>query len=240
MEIQVFPTLEELSHKAAAIFVDMSKKSIASKEKFSVAVSGGSTPRRFYSLLSSDPYRKRVSWHHVYFFWVDERCVPRDHEDSNFRVVFKTLLSKLSIPEDNINRIKGEAGPEKGAREYEEIIRKFFGKAGLPAFDLIILGIGEDGHIASIFPGSKALKKTAKLVVPVYTEKTQKHRITLTLPVLNNGSRIIILAAGSSKAGILHEILCKSDRMKQYPAGLIQPLRGSILWLVDEEAAALL
>lgn len=237
MQIIVFATLEDLSRKAAEIFVDISRACIISKGRFTVAASGGSTPRRLYALLSSDSYREKIDWSHVYFFWVDERCVPKEHEDSNYRLVFETLLSKIPIPDDNIHRIRCEKGSEKAAKAYEEDLRNFFGKNILPVFDLIFLGIGEDGHTASLFPDSEALKETDRLVVPVFIEKQQKHRITLTLPVLNNGSQVIILASGSAKADIIQEILGRKDRAMQYPAGLVQPIRGNILWLVDEEAA---
>ena len=237
MQIIVFATLEDLSRKAAEIFVDISRACIISKGKFTVAVSGGSTPRRLYALLSSDSYREKIDWSHVYFFWVDERCVPKEHEDSNYGLVFKMLLSKLPMPDENIRRMKGEMEPEKAARAYEEDLRTFFGKSALPAFDLILLGIGKDGHTASLFPDSETLGETDRLVVPVFIEKQQKQRITLTLPVLNNGSQVIILASGSAKADIIQEIFGRKDRAMQYPAGLVQPIRGNILWLVDEEAA---
>ncbi len=237
MKILVFPTLEDLSRKAAEIFIETSRICISSKRKFTVAVSGGSTPGRLYALLSSDLYRDKIDWSHTYFFWVDERCVPKEHEDSNYRLVFETLLSKLPIPDDNIHRIKSEKKPEKAAKAYEEDLKNFFGKSILPVFDLTLLGIGQDGHTASLFPNSKALMET-KLAVPVFIEKSQKQRITLTLPVLNNSFHIVMLASGSSKADILYEILCKKeDTRTKYPAGLVRPVKGTILWLLDEEAA---
>jgi 6-phosphogluconolactonase len=237
MEILVFPTLEDLSRKAAEIFVDISRACIISKGKFTVAVSGGSTPRRLYALLGSDSYREKIDWSHVYFFWVDERCVPKEHGDSNYGLVFKILLSKLAMPDENIRRMKGEMEPEKAARAYEEDLRTFFGKSALPAFDLILLGIGKDGHTASLFPDSETLGETDRLVVPVFIEKQQKQRITLTLPVLNNGSQVIILASGSAKADIIQELLGRKDRAMQYPSCLVQPIRDNVLWLIDEEAA---
>ncbi len=237
MEIHVCSDLEALSHKATAIFVDISRKCIALKGRFAVAVSGGSTPRKLYTLLSSNRYREKVDWRSINFFWVDERCIPKEHKDSNFRLVFETLLSKLPIPDDNIHRIKGEEEPEKGAKQYEDDLREFFGKNALPVFDLIILGVGEDGHTASLFPGSRSLEETNKLAVPVYLERPKRHRVTLTLPIINNSTHILFLVTGHSKAGIVHEILEEGDKRELYPAGLVSPVRGTITWLIDKEAA---
>jgi 6-phosphogluconolactonase len=237
VDIQVCSDLETLSHKAAAIFVDISRNCIISKGRFIVAIPGGSTPRRFYTLLSSHCYREKVDWRYVYFFWTDERCVPKEYEDSNFRGAFETLLSKLQIPEENIHRIKGEEEPEKAAIEYEEDLREFFGKTALPVFDLVILGVGEDGHIASLFPGSSSLEETGRLAIPVFTEKQKRHRVTLTLPVLNNSTQILFLVAGHSKADIVYKILGEKIERARYPAGLIDPGQGTLIWLIDKEAA---
>jgi 6-phosphogluconolactonase len=236
-QIQVFPDLEAMSHKAAEIFVKLSTTCFASGGKFSVAISGGSTPRRLYTLLGSHPYRDEVNWHQVHLFWVDERCVPKEHEESNFKTAFDRLLSKISIPGENIHRIKGEDDPDQAARNYEEEVRKFFGVPGLPVFDLAILGMGEDGHTASLFPGSRSLGEKARLAVPVYLEKPNRNRITLTLPVLNNATQILFLVSGQSKAERIWEILGNGGKKERYPAGLISPVHGSITWLMDEEAA---
>lgn len=237
MEIYICPDSEALSHKAAAIFVDIARNCIVSKGRFIVAIPGGFTPKKLYALLSSQYYREKVDWRYVCFFWADERCVPKEYEDSNFRVALETLLSKLQIPDENIHRIKGEEEPEKAAREYEDDLREFFGKATLPVFDLIILGVAEDGHTASLFPGFPALEETVKLAVPVYMERPKRHRVTLTLPVLNNSTHILFLVAGPSKADIVYKILEEKDERKRYPAGLINPVRGTLTWLIDQEAA---
>ena len=181
--IQVLSDLEAMSHKAAEIFVNTSRTCIASQGKFSAAISGGSTPRKLYSLLGSAEYRPHVDWQRVHFFWVDERCVPKEHEESNFKTAFDMLLSKVPIPDENTHRIKGEEDPDQAARDYEKEVGKFFGMSGLPMFDLVILGMGEDGHTASLFPGSKSLGEKVRLAVPVYLEKPNKNRITLTFPV---------------------------------------------------------
>jgi 6-phosphogluconolactonase len=235
--VEVLSDLEALSHRAASIFVSTSRNSIATKKRFAVAISGGSTPRRLYALLGSEVYRDQVDWQRVHFFWADERCVPKEDEASNFRIAFDTLLSKVALPDKNIHRIKGEEAPDQAAMDYEEEIRRFFGGSGWPGFDLILLGVGEEGHTASLFPGSKSLEETARLAVPVYLEKPGKNRITLSLPVLNHANQILFLVAGLSKADVLSEILGEKEKRKLLPAGLINPLRGSMIWLIDREAA---
>jgi len=239
-QIQVLSDLEAVSHQAAFIFADISRNSIAVKGRFAVALSGGSTPKRFYTLLGFDPYRSKVEWNHVHFFWADERCVPKEDEESNFGLAYEAFLSKIPVPASNIHRVKGEEDPEKAAKDYEDDMKKFFGMSGIPVFDLIILGIGKDGHTASLFAGSKSLKKTIRLAVPAYVKRPRpkRARVTLTLPVLNNAAQILFLVSGRSKATIVHEVLGKEKTKDQYPAGLINPSRGSIIWLVDREAAA--
>jgi len=236
-KIEVLQDLEALSFRAASIFVSTSRNSIATKKQFAVAISGGSTPRRLYALLGSEAYRHQVDWQHVHFFWADERCVPKDHEASNFRTAFDTFLSKIALPDKNIHRIKGEEAPDKAARDYEEEIRRFFGESERPGFDLVILGVGEDGHTASLFPGSKSLEETVRFAIPVYLGGPQKNRVTLTLPVLNNADQILFLVAGPSKASVLSEILGDGERKEDLPAGLIRPAHGKITWLIDQEAA---
>lgn len=232
--LRVFPDIEAVSHEAAGIFVNASERSIASKGLFTVAVSGGSTPKRLFTILGSMPYAEKIDWSCVHFFWVDERCVPADHPESNFKGAFDTLLSKVAIPKENIHRIKGEESPEVAALAYERDLKSFFGNVNLPAFDLISLGMGEDGHTASLFPGSDSLKESKRLAIPVYVEKLKSWRVTLTLPVLNNGHCVIFLISGKNKTGVLKEILEK-DRDK-YPAGLIKPCKESLIWLLDEDA----
>jgi 6-phosphogluconolactonase len=237
LKIEVLPNLEALSHCAASFFVSASKNSIATKKRFAVAISGGSTPRRLYTLLGSETYRDRVDWSNVHVFWVDERCLPKEHEESNFKTAFDTFLSKISIPDGNIHRIKGEEFPGKAAQEYQEDLWKFFGRSGFPMFDLIILGVGGDGHTASLFLGSKSLDEKIRLAIPVYLEKPNRNRITLTLQVLNNAVQILFLVAGRSKASILSEILGDREKKKRFPAGLINPVHGYMTWLIDQDAA---
>ena len=236
-QIQILPDLEAISHQAASLFMKAAKDAIDRKMRFVVAISGGSTPRRLYTFLGSTEYRPQVDWQRIHFFWVDERCVPKDHEESNFRTVFDTLLSKVPISDENIHRIRSEEEIDQAARDYEEEIREFFKPSQLPIFDLVILGVGEDGHTASLFPGSKALGEKERWVVPVYLEKPKINRITLTLPILNHASQILFLISGRSKATVLSEILENGHQKDRYPAGLINPFHGKLQWLIDREAA---
>jgi len=236
-QIQILPDLEAISHQAASLFVKAAKNAIDRRMRFVAAISGGSTPRRLYTLLGSAECSPQVDWQKVHLFWVDERCVPKDHEESNFKVSFDSVLSKVSMPVENIHRIMGEEDPEKAARDYENEIRESFGTGDWPVFDLIILGMGSDGHTASLFPGSKSLEERERLTVPVYLEKPKINRITLTLPVLNHASQILFLVSGRSKATVLSQVLGDGHERDRYPAGLINPIHGDIIWLIDQEAA---
>ncbi|MCJ7785650.1 MAG: 6-phosphogluconolactonase, partial [Desulfobacterales bacterium] len=210
---------------------------VAQRGRFTVAISGGSLPKMVFPSLVNEPLRSQVDWSAWHVFWADERCVPKDDEASNFRTAFDPLLSKIPLPDKNIHRIRGEEGPDKAARDYEGEIRRFFGESERRGFDLIILGVGEDGHTASLFPSSKSLEETVRLAIPVYLEKPGKNRITLTLPVLNNADQILFLVAGSSKAAVLSEILGEREKKKWAPAGLIRPAHGNMIWLIDQGAA---
>lgn len=234
MNVRVLPDIDGVSREAANRFIAAAGKHISSQGRFAVAISGGSTPLNFFSLLGSIMYAGKIEWSRVHFFWVDERCVPKDSRESNFKGAWDYLLSKVPIPEANIHRIKGELSPEDGAVEYEKELKGFFG-AGVPEFDLIFLGMGGDGHTASLFSASDSLKEAEKPAVPVYVEKLKSWRVTLTLPVLNNARSVVFLVTGKNKACVLKEII--ENKNLNYPAGLIKPENGSLIWLIDEEAA---
>ena len=237
--VRVFQDLEALSRAAAELFTAVAKRCVAAQGRFTVALSGGATPRRLYTLLGSTPYRENVEWKHAHVFWADERCVPGDHPESNFKLAVDAFLSSVSMPKENIHRIKGEEVPGRAAQDYEQEMRSFFGPVSLPVFDLIILGAGEDGHTASLFPGSASLNERTRFALPVYLEPPMLNRVTLTLPVLNHAAEVLFLASGRAKAGVVHAII-KNGNPLRYPAGLVQPVRGSITWLIDRQAAGLL
>lgn len=233
--IDVMGDPAELSRRGAELFVTAAVETIGARGRFSVAVSGGSTPRGLFQLLATEEFRSRVDWERTHFFWADERCVPPDHPDSNFKAAHDLLLTKLPLPSSHIHRIPGELAPDEAALAYERDLRRFFAGEHIPVFDLILLGAGEDGHTASLFPGGEGIKEKERLAVAVYVEKLHSHRVTLTLPVLNSARRVVFLVAGREKAVIVQEIL--EGKNPLLPAALVNPPEGSLIWLLDSEAA---
>ena len=238
-QLHVFSDPEALSNGAAEFITTLSRKVIASTGNFSIALSGGTTPQRLYTLLGSPLYHEKIDWKQVHIFWADERCVPKDHPESNYKLAFDSFLAHVSISKENIHRIKGEDDPDKAARDYEHDIRLLLGATSLPAFDLIILGAGGDGHTASLFPASAALRERERLAVPVYLEAPNLNRVTLTLPVLNHAVQVLFLVSGKSKKTVVQTIV-EHGNPQQYPAGLVHPQQGDSIWFIDYDAASLL
>jgi 6-phosphogluconolactonase len=236
-QVAVFSDIEELSHAAAERFVSLSRAAIISHGIFATALSGGSTPRRLYSLLGMPSYCDSIDWKRVHVFWADERCVPPSHESSNYKLAADTFLVKAAVPVKNIHRIRGEEGADIAAAAYQEELRSFFTNSHQPVFDLVVLGAGVDGHTASLFPGSPWLRERSREAVPVYKEKPEVSRVSLALPVLNNAADVIFLVSGEEKADMVCEVL-KFNNHKQYPAGLVQPANGRLSWFLDKAAAA--
>ena len=238
LNVRVFRDLASLSRAAAGRFLDVVRECVPARGRFAVALSGGSTPRTFYSLLASDPYRNKVDWTKVHVFWADERCVPPDDMESNYRLVFETLLSVVPVPAENIHRVRGEASPDEAARLYEDDLRAFFRGGQVPVFDLAVLGAGDDGHTASLFPGSETLGESLRLAVSVRPSAGRPGRVTLTLPVLNNVAHVLVLVSGPSKASVVQEIF-ERGTAQQLPAGLLRPVNGTLEWFLDRDAASL-
>lgn len=231
-------------HRAAAEeFVRRAKHAVQAQGRFTVALSGGATPRGLYALLASDQtHRGEVPWEKVHFFWGDERHVPPDHPDSNSRMAHEALLGKVPIPSENIHRIPTEnPNADEVARQYEETMRAFFRlPAGeLPRFDLVLLGLGADGHTASLFPGTRALHENHRLVVANWVARLGANRITVTAPVFNNASCVIFLVSGEDKALPLKGVVDGQTR-DQLPAALIRPTHGELVWLIDRATGRLL
>ncbi|MEE9155364.1 MAG: 6-phosphogluconolactonase [Gemmatimonadota bacterium] len=242
-ELRIFEDVEELARAAAEEFQGRASSKRGGDDRFTVALSGGSTPRRLHGLLASEPYRDRIPWKRVHLFWGDKRAVPPDHPDSNFGAARKTLLTEVPIPTGNVHRIKAELSDAAAAAEdYERELRRFFdlSEDEFPRFDLILLGMGADGHTASLFPRSKALEETRRLVVAPWVEKLEAHRVTLTLPVLNRAACVIFLVAGVAKAEALSRILAGGQGPSDRPAGLVQPESGELLWFIDRALGSLL
>jgi 6-phosphogluconolactonase len=245
LAMQVATNAQELSRLAAEHVVRLAVEAVREKGFFTLALAGGSTPASLYSLLASngEPFRAQLPWDNVHFFWGDERHVPPDHPDSNYRMAWQAMLSGVPVPPENIHRIKSEdAVAVRAADDYQDTLRGFFRltEGQLPRFDLILLGIGPDAHIASIFPGSDVINEKSRLVVAPWVDKLKSSRITLTPPVLNNAAAVIFLVAGAEKAEALYEVLEGGYRPERFPAQLIRNNKGRVLWLVDQQAAALL
>ncbi len=244
-EIHISADPGELTRTAAEEFVRQAAKAIESNGRFTVALSGGSTPKGLYTLLASeaDPFRGRVPWGNIHFFWGDERHVPPDHPGSNYRMVYDALLSQVPVPTDHVHRIPAE-NPDAGkaAEEYEQALSEFFGldEGEWPRFDLVLLGMGPDGHTASLFPGTAVLDERKHLVAASWVEKLNTTRITLTPPVLNNAACVVFLISGEEKAEALRTVLTGDFQPVRLPAQLIRPGPGRLFGLVDRAAARLL
>lgn len=234
--IRIFKDSFQLSEAAAESFVRTAKEAVQERGKFFVALTGGSSPKQLYQLLATAPYREEVPWEHTYVFWGDERWVPLTDKQSNFKMAHETLLSKIPVPEEQIFPMWGEQKPEAFARQYEEQLRKYLNEEN-PRFDLILLGMGDDGHTASLFPGTAILEEKERWVEAYYLAPQEMYRITLTAPLINQARQIIFLTFGERKAPVLSEVLEGERNPEKYPAQLIHPQNGKIFWLVDEAAA---
>jgi len=235
-EVRVFRDLDELSRAAADFFCEVSGKAARAGEVF-VALSGGSTPQRLYETLSTQEYHDRVPWIKTQLFWSDERCVPPDHPDSNYGNA-SAALAGLPISPLNVHRMRGEDPPEDAAREYEAEMREAFKvlPSEVPRFDLMLLGLGEDGHTGSLFPGTPVLDDKTHLAAAVYVEKLKTHRLTLTFPVINNAANVAFLVSGEKKRNIFKRVM--EDPSAGLPAQRVQPTNGKLLWFVDEAVVA--
>jgi 6-phosphogluconolactonase len=234
VSLDVYADKERLAEAAARLFVERAQRSIDGTGRFAVALAGGSTPQRAYELLA-DAHRDDLDWGKVHVFFGDERGVPPDHEDSNYRMANEALLSR--VPVGSAHRMRGELPPPEAAADYERELRGFFG--GPPVFDLVMLGIGEDGHTASLFPRTPALDATDRLAAANPVEKLGTTRLTLTAPTINASREVVFVVAGGGKAEALKEILEGDADPRDYPAKLIRPA-GDPTWMVDRAAARLL
>ena len=239
MELRIFKDKQGLSRAAADLFVEIAALAIENRGRFLVALSGGGTPAHLYRLLATAPYRDRVKWDKSFIFWGDERCVPPDDNGSNYLQANEILLSRVPIPSKNILRIKGELSPQKASDAYAQTLREF-ADPGLdwPRFDLVLLGMGADGHTASLFPGSQVEATSPTLAVTADYQDRPAKRVTLTPLVINNARKVLFLVSGESKAVTLSRVLSDRSNQELYPAQRIQPLDGKVIWLVDESAAA--
>jgi 6-phosphogluconolactonase len=234
------PNALGLARRGAEIFSKAANKSFKIRGRFVVAISGGSTPRDLHRTLGEEPFRSNIPWEKTDIFWVDERFVPENDPASNYGAAMEDFLKRVPIPKAQIHPMPSEGNPEKSALNYQQELLKIFKvRAGkFPVFDLILLGIGTDGHTASLFPGQSALKEKIKWVVAVMGGNPNVSRLTMTYPLLNQAERIVFIASGREKAPILKAVL--EDTKSRLPARMITPLTGELIWLLDQEAASLL
>jgi len=229
--IRIFPDANAVAHESAARFSEIARASIAARGTFTVALSGGSTPRCMFQMLADESFLNAAEWTKVQFFWSDERCVPPDHPDSNYRMANEALLSKIAISPDQVHRMHGEEIPPDAAASYAALVTPV-------RFDLILLGMGPDGHTASLFPGSKVLHETKAAVAANWVEKFNTWRITMTAPFINQAAIVMFLIDGAKKAPALKEVLEGARNPELYPAQMIKPSDGDIEWMLDQAAAA--
>ena len=242
MSVEIFRTPMEMTEATARCFAARAVEAVSVRGRFTAALSGGKTPVALYTLLAKAPSVSQIPWARVYLFWGDERCVPPDHEESNYRMTREFLLDHVPIPPANIHRMQGEMAPAEAAARYEKELREFFAPHGdgFPVFDFILLGLGEDGHTASLFPGTRAIRESARWVLGHYVDAQKGWRITLTPPVINAARTVVFIVSGAGKAAILKEILEGPSRPDTLPAQIVRPAGGDLVWILDREAAALL
>jgi 6-phosphogluconolactonase len=234
-DVRISPDPDSLARAAAQHFVALAAEAVAEHGRFAVALAGGSTPRATYSLLATPEFARRVDWPRVHVFFGDERCVPPEHPDSNYRMAREALLAHVPIPADNVHRIPCEMQPERAAAGYERRLRAFFGEQA--RFDLVLLGMGEDRHTASLFPGTAAIREKRRWVVAHYVQKLAAWRVTLTPVAINAAANVTFLVSGAAKAEALRAVLKGPEQPEVLPAQVVRPTEGHIVWMLDRQAA---
>ena len=237
---RISPSPAEVAKAAAQLFTDAVINAASARGVARVAISGGTTPKAMFALLAAEPFASQIPWDKLDLFWVDERCVPPDHADSNYRMTREALLSKVPLPADRIHRMEGELDPEVAAARYESTIRNAFRLEGAetPTFDLILLGMGDDGHTASLFPHTEGLNDLTHIVIANHVPQKDTWRITLTSPVINQGREVAFLIEGAAKAQVLHDVFLGPFQPDTYPSQIIRPASGRLALLLDSAAAA--
>lgn len=235
---KIYSSPEDLAVHLAEELKRLSNSLTTYEDKISIALSGGSTPKILFQLLAQPLYRDKIKWKKLHLFWGDERCVPPDHPESNYGMTRENLLQHIEIPESNIHRIRGEITPDAAAKAYSKVIRENVPpeRDEIPRFDWVLLGVGEDGHTASLFPGSEVLRIKDKICAVAIHPVSGQKRITLTLPVINHAKKVTFLVAGESKRKVVSEILHQSEGFNKYPAAQVNPVQGELIWLLDKAA----
>jgi 6-phosphogluconolactonase len=240
VEVVIADDLASLSEQAAELVVRCITDRAQVADRVAIVLSGGTTPKGVYERLASENFRHRIPWNRVHLFWGDERCVPPQDPESNYLLAYKTLVSRVPVPPENVHRMPGEkADSEKAADEYEQTLRDFFRSSPgeWPIFDLVLLGIGSDGHTASLFPGLSVLQEKQRWVAAPYVDKLKAYRLTLTPPVFNHARQVIFLAAGQEKAEVIKELQVITPAQERFPFQLIRPDHGKLVFFLDKPAA---
>jgi 6-phosphogluconolactonase len=235
--ICTLPDLESVCREAAALFVRQAQLSVTHRERFAVALSGGHTPRCLYEILAGPPFRDKVAWEKTHVFWGDERCVPADDRRSNALMTRQVLLDHVPVPPDQIHPILCHEKPTKSAKQYSNLLHDFF-SGGPPVFDLILLGLGENGHTASLFPQAEILKDQTAWTASIYVKEQDMHRVTLMPAVINRARLVVFLVSGGCEASALKEVLTEPFDPFRLPAQVVRPQTGELVWLVDKAATA--
>jgi 6-phosphogluconolactonase len=239
MQIAIYPDTNTLSHEAAQFIVRLANEAIVTRGRFTIALSGGSTPKVLYGLLGDEPYRSQIDWVQVDIFWSDERCVPPDSEESNYYLAQQVLLNKIPIPAGQVHRMPADQPDRDAASQaYTEEMQRTFGTNGIPNFDLIQLGMGPEGHTASLFPHQPSLHEQQRLVMPVSVPKPPPLRLTFTPPLLNAARQVLFLVTGAEKADAVQAVLEGEYDPDEYPAQIVRPDNGEVVWMLDNAAAA--
>jgi 6-phosphogluconolactonase len=236
--IRMYPDYESLSRAAAELFIQEAQGAIAARGGFTVALSGGKTPRRTYEILADNEHRERVDWRHVHIFWGDERCLPPNAPGTNEQMARQSFIDHVPVPEKQVYPIRCAASPEDAARDYHALLRTYFG-SGPARFDLVFLGLGQNGHTASLFPGRAVLNERSRWVAEIYIPQQDFHRVSITAPIINAAKTIIFLVSGKKKSWVLKDVLEGPHDPDRLPAQLIKPVNGTLLWLVDNDAGRL-
>lgn len=237
MQLNIAKDIEELSMQVAEWISSYIGSSTKTRSRFTFLLSGGSTPEKLYRLLASEKFKNKVDWSRLHFFWGDERCVPFNDHRNNARMAFEALLDHVPVPKENIHPINTAVTPERSAAEYESLLHQYF-PDNQHSFDLALMGLGDDAHTLSLFPGSAAVMEKKSRVMTVYNDREKMYRVTLTAPVINAAGRVVFLVSGASKAGALHDVMTGPYDPEKYPAQVICPFNDELYWWVDKAAAA--
>jgi 6-phosphogluconolactonase len=240
MNKEIFKDTDHLCKELAEWITSLIEETLTRKERFSLVLSGGNTPKKLHELLATSPYKERIDWKKIHVFWGDERAVPFDDERNNARMAFDTLLNKVDIPREQIHIMDTSLSPEAATMEYEEELFEYFGTDSLPArtFDLVLLGMGDDGHTLSLFPGEPVIHEEKLWVTSFFLKSQNMYRITLTKNIVNHAEHIVFMISGSEKARAVHEVLEGEKNPDRYPSQLIIPTQGELHFFMDEAAAS--